>query len=271
MIDHLSFSQWKSIATCPAAWHAEKVAKVYKRESTEAMALGTLLHAAVLQPMEVAVTLERQRDFLLTAKGKPTSKAQRVLDAAVFTRSINDVATYLLDDSEVEVTERFDMGGMTWECRLDIFDRKTPIVADLKNVKDIAEYVWTPGGRRHWTEAALYWWQLALYRACVQHAIGRTAMVAILAVEPCEGTPDVRVLVPHEADADLLTEYAAIMASSVEYGWASPVTGQALPPIRSMAEAADSNDLPRCESCEWCRSSRKTAFFTHAIRRDKGL
>jgi len=258
-VSHLSFSQWRSISTCPAAWHAEKVRGVYAPEPTEAMALGTLLHAAILPPHFTVAVIDNEPD-LQTRKG-PTAAAQRILAAAEYALTLPDVQT-VLSGSEFEVPFAADFGGIEWAGRVDLVDRRGLIVDVKLASRGVNEYAWNDLARHrlHWTQDGLYWHQLALYRRLVDP----DACVGLLAVQPSDRAHDVAIWLLEEAAYPWLDALADAMAASVQNPWTSPVTGVTLPPIAEMLANATGEGLARCEDCPWCRKSRTTHFRVFA-------
>lgn len=278
----LSFtSDLKPAAACPAAWHAERVAKVHAREPRECFATGSLFHAQLLTPERIPeVYAEYAETGFLTlsragktgAKGEPNAAARQCLADALYVRSLPDVAA-LLYGAHCETEVRFELAGIPWISHIDLITDIGTIL-DAKTCRDVTGTEWCPvrKARVPWHESMLYWWQLALYRRAVSPA--DVPAVGIIACQSFPGSvPDVRVIVLSEDDTPCLDDYAGQIERSMRHEWTSPLTGRTIPAFETMLAVTDSNTLPRCEEpgCAWCRKSRTKPYVTHRIARERGL
>jgi hypothetical protein len=287
-------SDWKVAAACPAAWHAERVARVYTREPKECFATGSLFHAALLTPDRIPAVYAEYGDLLTLSRagktgkaGEPNAAARQALADAEYVRTRPQVAE-LLDGGKCETEVRFELDGVPWIAHIDLITAGG-CVCDAKTCRDIVGSEWDPvrKARVPWHEALLYWHQLAVYRK----AVGAEA-VALIACQSCaEPPPDVRIIERSACDDDLLDQYAADVEASMRHEWTSPVTGQRMPSFVAMQACPDAaaltelfarydetgkrlaRDFSRCESpsCGWCRKSREDLFFPYAAERGKGV
>ena len=280
MTHRLSFtSDWKPAAACPAAWHAQRVAGVYSPAPKECYAAGSLFHAVLLTPDRVPAVYAEYGEFLTLsrsgksgAKGEPNAKARDAITDAAYARSRPEIAE-LLAGARCETEVQFDLDGIPWIAHVDLITAHG-CVCDAKTCKDIEGTEWSAAVRQRvpWHEAMLYWHQLAVYR----RALGtQEPAVAIIACQHCEdGTPDVRIIERSEADDDILDRLASDVVWSMRHEWESPLTGIRLPSFADMLDMpADlaQGYLPRCETCEWCRRSRRSLYFPYAARRERGV
>jgi hypothetical protein len=275
VVKPLSFtSDWKPAAACPAAWHAERVAGVYRPAPKDCYATGSLFHAVLLTPDRVPAVYAEYGDMLTLTrasggyqKGEPNAAARETIANALYCRGVPDVAE-LLDGGRCETEIRWTLAGVPWVCHVDLITAGG-CVLDAKTCRDIAGETWVPERKQRvpWHESMLYWWQLATYR----RAVGPEAVpaVGIIACQATDDIPEVRVIELDAADDDLLDDYAARIERSMTAPWVSPVTGLTLPPFPEMAEHPER--LPRCEACAWCRRSRTSFNIVHRIARSAGL
>lgn len=271
----LSFtSDWKPAATCAQAWHAERVARTYRRPTKECFATGSLFHAVALTPERIPAVYAEYGDLLVTSKagkggpaGSPNAAARDAIACAEYTRSRPQVAE-LLAGARCETELTFDLDGMAWVAHVDLITAAGCVI-DFKTCAKIEGIEWSDWQHRYvpWHMAMLYWYQLALYR----RALGGAPAVAIVACQDCtEPPPDVRII-ELQADSDeVLDQYAADIEASMRHEWTSPATGKRLPPFAEMVQM-DTADLHRCESCHYCRTSRRDLYFPFAIPRTGGV
>jgi len=286
-LDHpLSFtSDWKPAAACPAAWHAERVTQEYVSEPRECFATGSLFHAVLLTPGRVPAVFAEYGDLLTLTrasgdykKGDPNKDARDIMRDAAYARALPEVAMWL-DGATCEEEVSFDLDGTPWVCHIDMSNEGC--ILDAKKCKDVMglEYLPARGRRVIWHVAMLYWYQLAVYRRAKRAEGG----IGILALQPTDDVPEVRIIPPIDRDYDIIDGYAKEVEASMRHAWTSPITGTLRPPFVEMLACGDAASLAvlcskhsgnsRCESnrCGWCRKSRQNLYFPYAFERSRGV
>lgn len=187
-------------------------------EETDAMRLGTGIHALLLEPsvftdrFVVMPSFERDAENLRAAKRKDESDEERrttskgtsyyrarvaefvaanesrtILTQSQYDISLQCIAAIrsrpyicrVIDESEKEVTLRGVIGGVPFKGRVDLLRRKRPLVCDLKTTADCSKFAF---GR---VFARLkYDMKLAIYRELVTQTIGKSPEVAVITQEP---------------------------------------------------------------------------------------
>jgi hypothetical protein len=274
MIDHLSHSQWRAWSECPAAAHAQYVTRQYVPGTTEAMALGTLTEAAMTAPGDaidlIQTMREGERGHLLTTKGVPTKDAERAVAWGRQAAEALDLTGY-----QTQAELRPTLGGVTWHCRLDVWNRTEGAVWDIKTCpSDPLADEWVPHleTRGNFIAARGYGRQLALYREAVRQETGDICEVGIVAIgkhktRDGEAIPNLWCFVWQ--DSAQLDGCLDAMAATCLRPWTCG-TGDTVPPIPEMYECAG-DTLPRCESCDWCVASRvdRVRWYSDPTRRPR--
>lgn len=181
-------------------------------EETDAMRLGTGIHALLLEPDEFEERFAVVPDFHLDAanvtagkNGKPTTSkntnyykervrdfAKANTDKAFLTRAQYDIALHcieairsrpymakIVDQCETEVTLLGEIGGVPFKGRVDMIREKRPLIVDLKTTADCSKHAFG------WVFARLHYDQkLAIYRELARQYLGKTPDVAIITQEP---------------------------------------------------------------------------------------
>ncbi len=262
-LDHLSYSQWRAWASCPAAAWAQYVGGLYRPGTTEAMSLGALTESAMTatgEPADIIASLEPDhREFLVTKKGEPTTAAVRAVEWGRATAKLPYVRA-AMDGATLQASLDCVLGGVVWRCRLDIWDSKSGLVWDIKTTADPLAEEWVPrlGCRGNFIAARGYGYQLALYQHAVEQETGEKPDVGILAIgkhktRDGEAIPDVWFFAWQ--DIAQLDGYREALAASCQHPWTCEL-GATVRPIPELYAMTDGADLPRCESCDWCIASR---------------
>lgn len=261
-IDHLSFSQWKAWAECPASAYAQYVAGTWEPRATRDMVLGRLVHEAVYRPQSQLADMIRElpeadRALVVTSKGLPVAAAE---DAWAWGRIVR--AKLALDNAAFEVPLAIEIGGIRWEAHADIIERSSRMVWDIKTCPDPQGTEWD-GLRRarvSWIAARRIGYQLAIYRAACAREFGGEWGAGIIAVGKrhlADGLAWPDLLLYMWSDDERLDAYVDALAACCQAPWTCEL-GTAVPPIPAMYEmdAAAGAKLPRCEACDWCVFTR---------------
>jgi len=271
-IDHLSHSQWRAWHTCPAAAYAQYVLGTYHPGTTEAMALGTLTEAAITDPRDVLDLIASLRPndqaLLTTQKGAPTKDAERAVQWGRQTAELLD-----LDGYAMQTELRPAIGGVTWICKLDLWSRTDGMVWDVKTCPaDPLAETWVPRleCRGNCIAERAYGYQLAAYREAVRQETGGLCDVGIMAIgkhKTRNGDPVANLWLFCWEDGSQLDGYLDAMAASCMHPWTCG-TGALVPPIPEMYEAGA--PLPRCETCDWCVTSREQRVRMYSDPQKRG-
>jgi exodeoxyribonuclease VIII len=187
-------------------------------EETDAMRLGTGIHALLLEPDEfesrfvVMPAYELDADNLRAAKRKDEpiesrktkSKATNYYEAKVdkfiannsdrtiLTRKQYDQALHCIEsissrpyiverlkECEREVTLLGSVANVPFKGRLDLLRTKRPLIIDLKTTANIDKHAF---GRTFMN--LQYDWKLAIYRELATQQLGKRPDVAVITVEP---------------------------------------------------------------------------------------
>lgn len=199
-------------------------------EETDAMRLGTGIHALLLEPDDfeerfaVMPAYELDDDNLRSAKRKDESIEERRTDSkatsyykgkakefcaanagkTILKRAQYDSALHCIesirsreymrkkiDESEKEVTLIGEIGGVPFKGRVDLLRRKRPLIIDLKTTANVEKFTF---GRQFVN--LKYDIKLAIYRELATQAIGKRPDVAVITQEPSGDFDNAYVPVP---------------------------------------------------------------------------
>lgn len=233
----LSASQLAAWERCEGAAHAQFVTGEYQPEASEAMLLGSYLHAVLLEQAEDLAALKAD-DRLYTRKGELRAAfvAAEAMIAAVRRQPL--LLRFLAGAHEQIVTG--EIAGQPFKAKIDVIGDGW--IADLKSARSLTETWWNEQLRLRvpWYEEWNYWRAAAIYRR-LHHSARDTAepwpfyLVAVSKESP----PDVELYLYADGDRYLLEERAverlALRIADVKAGAA---------PAR------------RCEACEYCRQTK---------------
>lgn len=186
----LSRSRLWSFYESARKYRAEETGEIEKKDVSEAMNLGSLVHAMILEPDELrkfkAIPVE-----LLSADGKATTKAAKQFkedysDKTIVTASSWEAAEKVvksLNESkfgqwlkvktaqrELSIFWTDEETGLDMRCRVDLLlpAPSGTFVADLKTTRDAS-----PKGFRYSVKDFGYWMQYAFYMDGIEAATGQ--------------------------------------------------------------------------------------------------
>jgi hypothetical protein len=187
----LSRSRLWSFRQSARKFHAEETGEIEQKEVTEAMNLGSLVHAMVFEPDELhnfkAIPVE-----LLSSDGKATTKAAKLFkedyaDKTIVTGKSWEAAEQVVKNlrasrfndwlnlkgaqRELSIFWTDEETGLELRCRVDLLlpSPAGPLfVADLKTTQDAS-----PDGFRWSVKDYGYWLQYAFYADGIEAATGR--------------------------------------------------------------------------------------------------
>lgn len=191
--EYMSVSQYKNFKTCEAkALHDLEIPdETYK----ESFLQGSLFEALVAGNSQLFIA---QHPEMISSRGSTAgqlkSEFQRVVKAAEKFNS-QEFFRDIIEKCEKQVILTGEICGVPVKCCLDLFDRKTFSIYDIKCMKDFNEQ-WNKEEKRYipWYYAWGYVLQLAVYRLIVkQNFNSEPKEVALLAASK-EETPDIQAL-----------------------------------------------------------------------------
>ena len=228
-----SVSQFKAFNRCEAAGLAEAEGR-YRRETTDALLIGSHVDAYFSGARELDEFIERNGDRMFTKKGELYAKFQAA-NAMINAIECQPLMMRMLEGDKQEIMSAV-LDGIPWKVKMDVFNEDR--IVDLKTVKDFGD-MWdeTVGSRRSWIEYWGYDIQGAVYQKVVEKTTGKKLPFYIAAVTK-ERVPDVAVIeIPqHILDA----AYNLVQAKIERFDFIK--TGE-VEPIR-------------CEKCEYCKTTK---------------
>ena len=228
-----SVSQFKAFNRCEAAGLAEAEGR-YRRETTDALLIGSYVDAYFSGARELDEFIERNGDRMFTKKGELYAKFQAA-NAMINAIECQPLMMRMLEGDKQEIMSAV-LDGIPWKVKMDVFNEDR--IVDLKTVKDFGD-MWdeTVGSRRSWIEYWGYDIQGAVYQKVVEKTTGKKLPFYIAAVTK-ERVPDVAVIeIPqHILDA----AYNLVQAKIERFDFIK--TGE-VEPIR-------------CEKCEYCKTTK---------------
>jgi len=249
---YLTNSQRKTFMECPARWMA-KLTGEWVDPPRKAFLMGQYIDTAITEPAEFPAFLLRHADDIYKygkqEKGKKADWAE--LDKAIAAlRSEPVVMQYLTGDAQVQFAID-DFHGVPYKCKLDVLVWRK-FITDLKTCKSVYETMYSPEHKERvsFIDFYGYWTQLALYREAVRIQTGEKLPCFIVALEKTE--PYDRKLF-HLDDVDYLERE---VQAAIEVFTAMQ---------RHKEEGDTPDDLPRCERCHYCVST-KTIFGPESIK-----
>lgn len=223
---YMSVSQFKRFEQCPAAAMAALTGS-YRTEQTVPMLVGGYVDSALTDDLDRFKTEHPEifkRDGSLKAD---FTGADRIIDRI----NRDDMFRSYLDGQHQTVMTG-TVSGVPWKIKMDSYFPGRCIV-DLKVMANFKP-VWQFGQKLHWIEA----WQYDLQMAVYQFIEGHSLPVVIAGITK-EDEPDMELYSIEQARLD-----------------------QVMTEVRNRAVRYDrikkgEIEATRCETCEWCRRTRK--------------
>ena len=191
--EYMSVSQYKNFKTCEAkALHDLEIPdETYK----ESFLQGSLFEALVAGDSKLFIA---QHPEMISTRGSTAgqlkSEFQRVLKAAEKFNS-QEFFRSIINKCEKQVILTGEICGVPVKCCLDLFDRETNSIYDIKCMKDFNEQ-WSKEEKKYipWYYAWGYVLQLAVYREIVKQNFGKEPKEIALLAATKEEIPDIQAI-----------------------------------------------------------------------------
>ena len=191
-LEFMSVSQWKNFLKCEAkAFHD---LQFDCHEEKEAFLEGQLFEALVAGDSKLFMAKHPE---LISSRGSTAGQlksnfAKVVKSAEKF--NSQEFFRKIIDKCEKQVVLTGEINGIKVKCCLDLFDKETNSIYDIKCMKDFKEqwsseeHAYTP-----WYYTYGYVLQLAVYREIVRQNFGEPKQIGLLAATK-EDTPDIQAV-----------------------------------------------------------------------------
>ena len=192
-LEYMSVSQWKLFNEC----ETKALATIQEQEDAmykDAFLQGQLFEALVSGDGKLFIAKHPE---LISSRGatagqlksefKAVEKAAEKFNSQQFFRNI-------IDKCEKQVILTGEISGVKIKCALDLFDKETNSIYDIKCMKDFKE-TWDKSEKAYkpWYYTYNYVLQLAVYREIVRQNFGEPTKLGLLAATK-EDAPDVDAL-----------------------------------------------------------------------------
>lgn len=210
----------------------------YKQPTTNALLVGSYVHAAFDDPEEMSRFLDEHNDAIFKKnKGKYADfeTADRMIEAIK-----DDPFCMFAMEGEKEQIFTASLFGADWKIKVDSINHDRKTFSDIKTTQDLHKRYYSEKyeGWVSFVEAWDYVLQMAVYRRVLQDNLGEWYTPYIVAVTK-ENPPNKAVLHFEETRFDFEYEY---IESEIE---------------RMLQVKAGELEPERCEKCEYCRTTRK--------------
>lgn len=237
--NYMSVSLWKSFQQCQAATMA-KIRSEWHQDASESMLLGSYVHAHFGGELEQFKALHPEIISSKGAtKGELLAKYQKA-NKMIETLERDEFCKFILNGEKEKIITA-EMFGVPWKTKVDVLTDKR--IVDLKTTKNINELTWNAADKRKETfiEKYQYLLQAAVYSEVERIANGGDKWKEFLFVAvSSEEQPD-KAIISLNVDDILRFELQGVEAK--------------LPLI---TEVWKGNKEPtRCETCNYCRSTKK--------------
>ena len=239
--EFMSVSQFKNFRECEAkALHDIEVGGEVQKE---AFLEGKLFEAWVsgdralfmAQHPEIVSTRGATAGQIKSNFNRVIASAERFLTQDFFKKIIEKCEKQVILTGEIE--------GVKVKCALDLFDRETNSIYDIKCMKDFKD-VWISEERAYadWYYAYGYVLQLAVYREIVRQNFGEPKEVGLIAATK-EEIPDLQALSFNNELLDLELNNFKIL-------------------VKRYDDIKKGKITPKyCNTCEYCKSIKKIEKF----------
>lgn len=202
---YMSVSQFKNFRDCEAKTMA-KLSGEYKEPSSNAMLVGSYVHAAFESDEDFAAFIEENNGAIFKARGGKYSDfetADNMIEALK-----NDSFALFAMDGDKEIIYTAHLWGMDWKIKVDSINHSRKTFSDLKTTQDLHKRYWSEkyDGWVSFIEAWDYVLQMAVYRRVLQENLGETYTPYIVAVTK-ETPPNKAVIHFDESRFDFEYEY----------------------------------------------------------------
>lgn len=239
--EFMSHSQYKDFLACEAAAVA-KISGEWSEESSDAMKMGTYVHAALEGTLDDFKTAEPS---LFTQKGE--LKASFKLAERMYQTIAQDKMCMFVLGGQKEVIVTAEFAGCLWKAKLDTYNPVKGRFADVKTVKAIRDKVWDKQyGYVSFVEAYGYLRQVALYAELESRWSGRGEWLEPLIVAVSKEEPPDKEII--NVDVDRMS----LELEEVEKN---------MPRILSVKCGGE--EPHRCETCKYCRQTKRLSHIVH--------
>ncbi|MEK4343254.1 MULTISPECIES: PD-(D/E)XK nuclease-like domain-containing protein [Brevibacillus] len=240
--EYMSNSQYKDFIDCEARAMA-KLSGEWSEPPSEALLLGSYVHAWADGTLE---NFKQTTPELFTKKGELYAH-YKIGDKMIETLANDPFIMFLLQgEKEKIITAEF--AGVIWKAKLDVWNEGGARIVDLKTVRDIRGKHWDKelGCYVSFVEAFGYLRQIAIYAELERVCRGRSHWLETLIVAVSkEDPPDKAVIgLDHHRIEEELAEVERKMP-------------------RVLAVKNGQVEPKRCESCGYCRQTKKLSRVVH--------
>lgn len=202
---YMSNSQFSDFLECPARAVAVLAGTFQDDDQSKALAIGSLVDAALLTPDRVSEVLEREKKWFFKRERKsktnpeppyttePTAAKEQA--DAMIARAKRDSLFMAALKGKTQTIVTFEMFGVMWKCALDVEDAVSNSFTDLKTTASITQTKYVDALKRHapFYEVYNYWRQIALYREAFNAMHGKYPAAQFIAAISKEDPPDIGI------------------------------------------------------------------------------
>ena len=232
--DHsfLSFTRFSKFMACEAA-----AAVNYRPEPTTAMLVGSYVDAYFSGELE---DFKKDHPDILTKSG--TLKSDFLKADEIIKRIESDPVMMYYMSGEKQVIMDGVIFGRKFKAKMDSY-KEGEFITDLKVMKDF-QPVWTGHGKENFVEAYLYHVELAIFQEIVFQNTGKRLPCYICGITK-ESPSDVGSWEIPQAQLDVAMK---LIENNID----------------RIGDILDGKVAPhRCESCEYCRSTKKARVLNY--------
>lgn len=235
---YMSVSQFKSFAECEARTMAELDGS-YQRPSTNALLVGSYVHAAFDDPEDFNKFLEENNSAIFKQRGNGKYADFEKADEMIETIKNDPFCMFALE-GEKEQIYTADVFGCEWKIRVDSINHQRKSFTDIKTTTDLYKRYWSDKYTNYvsFVEAWDYVLQMALYRKVLEVALGEAYTPYMVAVTK-ENPPNKAVLHFDYTRFDFEYDYIEAMIE------------------RKLEVKAGNVEPERCGKCDYCRKTKK--------------
>jgi hypothetical protein len=199
-LEYMSVSQYKLFKECESKALAT-INGIEEKKESDALLQGQLFEELVSGDSKLFMA---QHPEMISSRGATAgqlkSEYQKVLKSA---EKFNSQKFFkdIIDKCDKQTILTGEIEGVKVKCKLDLFDKESNSIYDIKCMSDFKEQ-WSSSEKRYipWYYAWGYVLQLAVYREIVKQNFGEPKEVGLIAATK-EAVPDIQAL---KIDPDLL-------------------------------------------------------------------
>jgi len=233
---YLSASGVKAFRDCEAAYMATIQGLCEPKEQTTAMLVGSYVDCRLLEPAKYPAFREEHRDAIHKRGGFKRADFERADQMVDAVKRQEYVMKLLEGESQAILTG--DIQGVPFKSKLDVLNRDTMTLVDLKTTADVNSKTWSAKHSRKvgFIDAWDYWTQMYIYLdLCGRNDI-EIKSCYIVAVDK-KSPPAVRVY--DMSDTVSLKDAQRRLQTT----------------IQRFANVKDGATPSRCGDCEYCRET----------------